>query len=219
MAFHPDNSKLFHAVVKILPILCLCGFVILQGVTFQSCHDYNRRIFVGLILSAIGDICLVWKQQFFIHGMLAFALAHLAYVRAFGLQPLKPLTWLFCFLITMPFYHFYFPNLKGILAVAVPIYIVVIGIMLWRAITGLQAQLLSDEGLWRWTKLCACLGAITFGISDMFIGFNMFCFPIPYSQVFIMTTYYAGQLGIALSTFSLDDEYNLRMKHIIMKQD
>lgn len=151
--------------------------------------------------------------------MVAFALAHLSYMRAFGFQPLKPLTGIICFLITAPVYHMYFPNLKGLLIVAVPIYIFIISIMVWRAVTGLQAQLGSDEGLWRWTKLCSCLGAVTFGVSDTIIGLHMFCFPVPYAQIFIMSTYYAGQLGIALSTFSLDDEYHLRMKHIVLKKE
>lgn len=220
VAWQPESSKptVFAALLKILPIVCLCGFVMLQGVSMHNYHDYSRRILIGLIFSAIGDICLVWKKQFFIHGMAAFAIAHLAYMRAFGFQPLKPLTGLICFLIMLPAYHFYFPNLNGILAIAVPVYIVIIGIMVWRAITGLQAQLLSDDGLWRWTKLCACLGALSFGISDAVIGFNMFYFPVPYSRVIVMTTYYAGQLGIALSTFSLDDEYHLRMKRNIKQE-
>jgi uncharacterized membrane protein YhhN len=183
----------------------------------QNYHDYSRRIFIGLIFSAVGDICLVWKQQFFIHGMAAFALAHLTYIRAFGFHPLKPLTGLICLLIMLTADHFFLPNINGVLAIAVPIYVFIISVMVWRAITGLQAQLLSDDGLWRWTRLCACLGALSFGISDTVIGFNMFYFPVPYSRAIIMSSYYAGQLGIALSTFNLDDEYHLRMKRT--KQD
>ncbi|EDO48808.1 predicted protein [Nematostella vectensis] len=213
-----DRPTIFAALLKILPIACLCGFVTLQGVSLTKQHDYSRRILLGLIFSMIGDVCLVWKHSYFIHGMVAFAIAHLLYMRSFGFRPLKPLTGIICLLLMLPFYVFYFPNLKGLLFYAVPVYIVVIGIMVWRAITGLQAQIYSDDGLWRWTKLCACLGALSFAISDAAIGLNKFCFPIPHSRAIIMFTYYGGQLGIALSTFSLDDEYHLRMKQTLKSQ-
>lgn len=67
--------------------------------------------------------------------------------------------------------------------------------MVWRAVA--RVQLFED--LWTWTKLCSCGGGILFALSDFIIGFNMFVSPIPYSNMLIMVTYYAAQLGIALS--------------------
>ncbi|KFM64814.1 Lysoplasmalogenase-like protein TMEM86A, partial [Stegodyphus mimosarum] len=67
--------------------------------------------------------------------------------------------------------------------------------MVWRAVA--RVQLFED--LWTWTKLCSCGGGILFAISDFILGFNMFHSPIPYSHIVVMITYYAAQLGIALS--------------------
>lgn len=67
--------------------------------------------------------------------------------------------------------------------------------MVWRAVA--RVQLFED--LWTWTKLCSCGGGILFALSDFCIGFNMFVSPIPYANMLIMVSYYAAQLGIALS--------------------
>ena len=77
-----------------------------------------------------------------------------------------------------------------------------ITIMIWRAITGLQVSLRSKT--WQWTKLCSCIGAVSFGISDLILGLNKFYLPIPFSRAIVMVTYYGAQLGIALSSFTVN---------------
>lgn len=67
--------------------------------------------------------------------------------------------------------------------------------MVWRAVS--RVQLFED--LWTWTKLCSCGGGILFALSDFILGFNKFVSPTPYANMLIMVTYYAAQLGIALS--------------------
>ena len=72
--------------------------------------------------------------------------------------------------------------------------------MLWRAFA--RTELLT--GNWKWTKMCSFLGALVFVISDTFLAFYEFnaitnlISPIRVHQI-IMITYYAAQLGIALS--------------------
>ena len=102
VAWLPESEKptVFAAILKILPILCLCGFVGLQGISLEKEHNYSRHILLGLIFSGIGDVCLVWKNMYFIHGMIAFGIAHILYIRAFGFQPFQPRNLpllLFCF--------------------------------------------------------------------------------------------------------------------------
>ncbi|KYN13781.1 Zinc/cadmium resistance protein [Trachymyrmex cornetzi] len=65
--------------------------------------------------------------------------------------------------------------------------------------------------LWTWTKLCSCIGSICFVISDTLLGFHYFHNPLPYSQVSIMLTYYAAQLGIALSAVDSKNNSNNRV--------
>ncbi|KAK9410065.1 lysoplasmalogenase-like TMEM86A [Crotalus adamanteus] len=84
----------------------------------------------------------------------------------------------------------------------VAVYIALIGFMGWRAMAGVQ--LCND--LWTWTKLSACIGSVLFMVSDLTIAVNKFCFPVPYSRVIIMATYYAAQMLIALSAVESKDE-------------
>lgn len=77
-----------------------------------------------------------------------------------------------------------------------------ITIMIWRAITGLQVSLRGQT--WQWTKLSSCIGAVSFGISDLILGVNKFYLPIPFARVIVMITYYGAQLGIALSSFTVN---------------
>lgn len=218
VAWLPESEKptVFAAILKILPILCLCGFVGLQGISLEKEHNYSRHILLGLIFSGIGDVCLVWKNMYFIHGMIAFGIAHILYIRAFGFQPFQPRNLpllLFCFFPGLFVYYICYPGLQGKLVIAVLIYGIVITGMLWRAITCVQNQI-EENGLCRWTRMSACFGAVMFYISDNIIALNKFCFPIPWSRALIMTTYYAGQMGIAVSAFNIEEEYNLRMKSI-----
>lgn len=157
----------------------------------------------------VGDIFLVWNHLYFIHGMIGFFFAHVLYVRALGFDPLKPFTGVVCFAITPVIFYCYLPGLNGVLVYAVAGYTCIITVMMWRAAAGVRIT--GDPN--RWTRMCACFGAVSFCISDTLIGINKFCFPIPWARALIMTTYYAGQLGIAVSTFNIEDEFNLRLKN------
>lgn len=81
------------------------------------------------------------------------------------------------------------------MVVSVPVYTFLLMFMVWRAVS--RVQLFND--LWTWTKLCSCGGGILFALSDLILGLNKFVSPIPYANMLIMLTYYAAQLGIALS--------------------
>lgn len=87
--------------------------------------------------------------------------------------------------------------IAGIYLWAVPLYGVVLMAMVWR---GVSRVCFFDE-LWTWTKLCSCFGGVLFAASDTLIAFNLFYLstPPPYIQHLIMLSYYAAQLGIALS--------------------
>lgn len=216
VAWLPETEKptVYAAILKILPIICLGGFVGFQGISLDKKHYYSRHILLGLIFSGIGDVCLVWKNMYFIHGMIAFGIAHLLYIRAFGFQPFQlrnvPLL-ILCFFPGLFVYYICYPGLKGKLVIAVLVYGIVITSMLWRSIVCVQNQI-EENGLCRWTRISACFGAVMFYISDNLIALNKFCFPIPWERALIMTTYYGGQMGIAMSAFNVEEEYNLRMK-------
>ncbi|KAK3580896.1 hypothetical protein CHS0354_008181 [Potamilus streckersoni] len=189
------SSPLFFCVVKCLPIISLILFVLLHGMNLTEYYRYSRRILIGLIFSCMGDICLVWKKSYFLVGMGMFAIAHIEYARAFGWRPFNPYAGSVVAALGSLVYLYLQPGLHGIMVHVTAVYIALICIMAWRGIARVQ---FFDE-LWTWTKLCSCVGAILFVISDTIIAINMFRFEIPYAHPLIMLTYYAAQFGIALS--------------------
>ena len=192
------------AAIKCLPILCLIPFVAAQGLSLRDEHKYQRRVFIGLVFSCIGDALLVWGHIHFITAMAAFGIAHLAYIRAFGffswkvVDCLKGIPFFGCLLLAL---YILYPGLKGILGPCVAVYIFLVLFMAWRAFTRIDIM----ENEWTWTNLFACFGATLFVISDFLIGLNKFRIPVPYERFFVMTTYYAAQVFIAMSAVNTKD--------------
>lgn len=160
-----------------------------------------RYILLGLTLSVIGDALLIWHETQFVSAMVSFGMAHLAYIYAFAIESEN------CWLKSFPFVAFTFagiylmyPGLNGILIPGVSIYIILVNTMAWRAFVHVDIL----ENVWSWTKLCACIGALLFLISDFVIGLNKFCFEVPCSRAIIMINYYAAQCFIALSAANTD---------------
>ncbi|XP_074660089.1 lysoplasmalogenase TMEM86A-like [Tubulanus polymorphus] len=190
-------SSIFYAIFKCLPIISLIFFVLLHGMNFSEVYSYSRRILIGLVFSLLGDICMVYKTAgYFLHGVALFGVAQLLYASAFGMRPFNFKAGGVVASLGVIIYTFvFYPAITGVLSPAIGVYMALIGVMVWRAVS--RVQLFDD--LWTWTKLCSCGGAILFGISDMIIALDKFVIDIPLSQTIIMITYYGAQLGITLS--------------------
>ncbi|XP_071831315.1 lysoplasmalogenase TMEM86A-like [Apostichopus japonicus] len=196
---YESGPSVYSVVVKCLPVICLCGFVItyIRGVSMRQ--RYSLCILAGLILSCFGDACLVFYKQYFIHGLLFFALAHVLYIVAFGAQPLKLPVAIICGFFAAGLYAFLVPGFKNEMVWLCLIYVILIFTMFWRAV----ARIHPFGNMWTWTKMCACIGALLFLISDFFLAVDKFRFAIPYRHQIVMSTYYSAQLGIALSVVDM----------------
>ncbi|CAG0905119.1 unnamed protein product [Cyprideis torosa] len=189
-----DEPSTFAMVLKCLPVLSLIFFVLSHGISFGQEHAYSRRVLFGLTFSMFGDAFLIYKEAF-VHGVAAFAIAHILYISAFGFSPLKPAIGGILGGVAFVGYYFAAPFRNGPLVYIIPMYIILLTVMCWRAIARVQFF----EELWTWTKLCSSVGGIVFVISDTVLGVNRFLVPVPYHQAIIMTTYYFAQLMISLS--------------------
>ncbi|XP_011669857.2 lysoplasmalogenase-like protein TMEM86A [Strongylocentrotus purpuratus] len=205
----PPSPSRLAILLKCLPIVCLCGLVIavtLGSATHtQLIQRYNTAVIVGLALSGIGDAALVYvdDQGFFILGLLFFALAHLSYIYAFGWKPVNIPLLFPCFILACIGYSLVYQGLaEHNLVFLGGLYTVLLMFIGWRALA--RARL--SESRWTWTQLAAPLGALFFCFSDATLAMNKFYKPIPYSQTIVMSTYYAGQLGIALSVLGHDSK-------------
>ncbi|XP_013197286.1 lysoplasmalogenase TMEM86A [Amyelois transitella] len=170
---------------KCAPVLCLLLLVALQ----HSRTRYGRLVCGGLALSALGDALLVWPQHF-VAGMAAFAAAHVLYIAAFGLRSDSLVYAAVLYAATFAFQTLIKP--PGALAVLVPLYGLLLATMAWRG--GARAG--AGRGA---CAAAAGAGALLFLVSDALLGYSLFGGPVPHKQVLVMSTYYLGQLGIALS--------------------
>ncbi|CAH2088420.1 unnamed protein product [Euphydryas editha] len=170
------------AALKCAPVLCLLLAVLVRAhAAAQPQRRYAHCVAAGLALSAAGDALLVWPQHF-VAGMAAFAGAHVAYIRAFGLRP-RAYGAALALLAAAALYVRAVPA-PGALRALVPAYALLLAAMAWRgaARAGYQRP-----------------GALLFLLSDAILGYSLFAGPVPYKQMLVMSTYYLGQLGIALS--------------------
>ncbi|XP_044303649.1 lysoplasmalogenase [Varanus komodoensis] len=177
-------------ILKCLPTLCLKLFVATNSYSAGAWTPYTRRIFQGLLLSAVGDACLVWPNTF-LAGLAAFAGCHACYILAFGLRPLRPLTLLAVGGAVAAAYTFLLlPCLKGLYVWAAAAYTGLLGVMAWRALARRA----------RWPAAAA--GSLFFVASDLFVGLDKFCSNVAHARALIMSTYYTAQLLITFSAAS-----------------
>lgn len=185
-------------ISKPLPMLAMLAWVLARGRHLT----YGKLLAAGLGLSLAGDVILEIGPELFLFGMIAFALAHVAYVAAFlwrrrGLRVVEALPfvlWVGWMASTL------WPKL-GPMQIPVTVYACVIGVMMWRATALAAAQ--EKPSPW---DMAAMVGAITFGLSDSLIAINKFHTPFTGARPAIILTYWAGQLLLTLSLQSLLQE-------------
>jgi uncharacterized membrane protein YhhN len=155
---------------------------------------YKVFILIGLFLSLFGDVFLLWPEKRFVAGLVAFLLAHVAFILAItsnfgpflGWQYLIPVV-----LYMIIFLWIVLPK-SGKMAVPVVVYAVVLMLFFWQA-TGRAVYLASNS------SANAFWGAFLFVISDSILAYNKFVKNFKTSEFFIILTYWAALYFIALS--------------------
>lgn len=187
----PVNQPLFEnnlhtAFIKCLPVSTLALYLLTSGLP----NAQVKSLFLGMVWSIGGDFCLVFPE-YFIPGILCFAVAQICFISAFGFRPLKPFYALIIGVSMTYVLSLILPNIKEApIKFGFPIYSALLGTMVWRALARL------DQGLVEFLTAC---GAVIFMISDACIGINLFYYKLSHSQEIIMSTYYLAQFLIALS--------------------
>jgi uncharacterized membrane protein YhhN len=174
-------------VAKPLPALFLAAWV-----ARRRRDALALLVAAGLLLSACGDLLL--DLGLFLPGLVAFLLAHVAYVGGFVSDEPRP-----ALARALPFaaygvgaFGFLGPGLRD-MAVPVGVYVAVISTMMWRAAARVGGRTPSRAA---WLGLA---GALAFAASDSLIAFDRFHAPIPGARWPVMALYWLGQCGIAAS--------------------
>lgn len=171
---------------------------ILIGVLAWSAPEslYRQALLVGLLLSLIGDIALMFESNAaFLAGLGSFLLAHLLFMLAFlhGVEVYRLPAWAWLFLaygvaLGVVLVRRAAPALRG----PVIIYALVLtgmaltAAMRWQAVGGITGSF-------------AMLGAALFVLSDSALGVRKFVGRYPGAQCLILSTYWAAIACIAWS--------------------
>jgi len=154
---------------------------------------------LGIILSLAGDVLLMLSlDRFFLFGLVAFLLAHLAYVIGFNIPLPEFSLWgiVFAVMVSLGGARVIrrivdaLPS-RGQARMRIPIivYSTVISIMLLSAMIKLMDL--------TWNANAALLvsgGAFLFYISDIILAWNKFVAPIQYGRIYNIAAYHLGQI-------------------------
>lgn len=154
---------------------------------------FKRLILIGLGLSLLGDIALMFEGGF-VAGLAAFLCAHLAFLRAFTLDtPLLARLWPFAgyAFIAALVLVFLWPDLPGGLRPAVTVYVLALAMMAAQAMA--RWRLHRDALAAR-----AALGALAFVVSDTLLAFNRFHAALPGSGLWVLASYWLA-LGLIVA--------------------
>lgn len=156
---------------------------------------------IGLVFSLLGDIFLLFADQHFLKGLIAFLVAHVLYVVAFNytgliLTPLSILIAVPIVIVALLILRRLIASLKesGSTSMIVPVcvYALVLSLTLWSAST----TLVRDD----WSLLAGLLsafGGILFFSSDAAIAWNRFIGPHWGGRLFEIVTYHLAQIGLS----------------------
>lgn len=188
--------KRLEYLAKPAVMLALLAWLVLAG-------DLSSRLLwfaFGLVFSLAGDVFLMLPRERFIQGLVAFLLAHIAYIAGFNpnFPPINAASILILFFIGMAAVGLYRRIASGLRTrqqekwlLPVMVYSIVISLMLFSA---LMTLVRSD-----WMVLPSLLvgsGALLFFLSDTFLAWRKFVSPLPYGHMLVIVTYHLGQVAI-----------------------
>jgi uncharacterized membrane protein YhhN len=159
----------------------------------------RRAILAGLMLSWLGDVALLWPRQGFVPGLVAFLLAHLAYLLAFTRQARFGAWWpafLAYALVAGCILALLWPGVPGPLRGAVLAYVA--GLTSMAAQAAGRWRLLRRTGEARWA-FSAAIGGALFVFSDAMLATDRFAQALAAASLWILPAYWAAQWLIARS--------------------
>lgn len=170
------------------------AFIAVALAADATATPYGRLILAALALSWLGDVLLLAQRSaVFLAGLGAFLLAHMAYAVAFAAGPLHHGALLggaaLMIAVGAMVLRAFWPRLKPLYRMAVPAYVVAIGVMCTLAI-GAGA----GSSTW-WLPVAA----LAFAASDISVARDRFIGHAFANKAWGLPLYYAAQLVLAAS--------------------
>ena len=154
---------------------------------------------IGLMLSLIGDVALLWPKEGFLPGLIAFLLAHLAYIAAFCVPvrlAARPVVFVAYGAVAALILTQLWSGVPAALRVPVLAYVLCLATMAaqaavwWRASDGRSDATLARH---------AAIGGALFMASDSLLAIDKFATPLPLAPLSILASYWLAQSCIAWS--------------------
>ncbi len=174
-------------------------FIVAAILLNTSASLYGYGILLGLTLSWLGDLCLLFKSdKLFLVGLIAFLGAHMSYSGTFLVHgnwgSVPAFAGIVLFGISIAVYIWLRPHL-GKMRWPVVGYMIVITIMLITAIMLAASPQTSSKGKW-----LVFGGATLFYLSDIWVARDRFVSPGFVNSAVGLPLYYFGQFFLAFST-------------------
>jgi len=197
LALYKSWPKLEY-VVK--PAVMICLFIWL--VTTAGLGGVLLWFGIGIIFSLVGDVFLLFIDRFFMFGLIAFLLAHIAYLVGFNI-PFPETLGVFAigiaFVVGLSAVRLLRRIVDGVrktqprLVMPVIVYSTVITLML------LSALLTLFRPEWASTPAyLVSLGAFLFYVSDIILAWNKFITPIKNGRMLNIGLYHLAQIAIVV---------------------
>ncbi len=161
----------------------------------------------GILLSLVGDVLLMISlDKFFLGGLVAFLLAHIAYIVGFNIP-----------IPAMDFFGIVFAVMIGLggariirrildrlpatgqgqMRIPIILYSTVISVML------LSAMMKLTDISWNANAAAlAAVGAFFFYLSDIILAWNKFVAPIQHGRIYNIAAYHLGQIALIAGVIS-----------------
>ncbi|MDT7837750.1 lysoplasmalogenase [Aquabacterium sp. OR-4] len=166
----------------------------------RSGQALRRAVLAGLGLSLLGDVALLWPREGFLPGLVAFLLAHLAYLVAFTRGGVRFIAhrgpFVVYAVVAGAVLWRLWPGVPGALRAPVIAYVLCLAAM---AAQAAARWLLLSEGSTVQARLArrAALGGGLFLVSDALLATNKFAGPVPLASLWVLASYWAAQWLIA----------------------
>jgi uncharacterized membrane protein YhhN len=187
-----------HAAAKPATTIAIWGW----ARTRQGDSVARRRwIEAGLALSLAGDVALMWPQGF-IPGLVAFLLAHLAYIVAFssgvGFARHK-LPFVAYAAVAAAVLSLLWPHVDSALRAPVLAYVVCLACMAAQALAWWLLECPKPSPSLAAGAGRAAMGGALFMVSDASLAIDKFMQPLPAAPLIVLSTYWIAQGLIASS--------------------
>lgn len=166
--------------------------------TFAGLNGALLWFGLGILLSLVGAVLLMISlDRFFLAGLVAFLLAHIAYVIGFNIPVPEMSVWGIALAVMIGvggarvIRRIIAAQGQGRMRMPILVYSIVISLML------LSAMLKLTDVKWEaGAALLVSLGAFLFYISDIILAWNKFVAPIQHGRIYNIAAYHLGQIAL-----------------------